>query len=169
MAAAVATANSKKAVRTSCTVYENPLAISTNEDPKKTSLFTTYEIKWETFGRGRRTFLGQKRDFPLMQEMSNWLYDLTHFNSDDPSLVEKDWDLIHVSPGHLFIFLHLRAKDLQKRIHYPFKAPEGEWSSHPLPSATWIEHRNIDYWDFLAKRQQMRDQTVFSKTHMRIA
>ena len=105
MAAAVATANSKKAVRTSCTVYENPLAISTNEDPKKTSMFTTYEIKWETFGRGRRTFLGQKRDFPLMQEMSNWLHDLTPFNSDDPSLVEKDWDLIHVSPGHLFIFL----------------------------------------------------------------
>ena len=162
-------ANSKNTARTSCTVYENPLVMAEHEDPKKVSIFTAYEIRWETFGRGRRDFLGTKRDFPLMQELSNWLFDLAHFNSDDASLIEKEWDLIHVSPGHLFIFLHLRAKDLQKRIHYPFKAPDGGWSSRPLPTALWIEHRHLDYWDFLAKRQQVGDQPVFSKTRMRIA
>ena len=162
-----AAANSKKATNI-CTSYENPVAMSTNEDPKKASMFTAYEIKWETFGRGRKDFLGQKRDFPLMQEISNWLFDLAHFNSDDTSLVEKEWHLIHVSPRHLFIFLTLCAKNLQKWIHYPFKAPGGGWSSRPLPSATWTEHRHIDYWDFLAKRQQVRDQAAFSKTHMRI-
>ena len=164
-----AAANSKKA-NNMCTIYQNLTAMSPDEDPKKASIYTVYEVTWETLGRGKRdVFQGQKRDFPLMQDISNWLYDLTHFNTDDASMVEKEWQIVHVTPGHVFIFLYLCAKDLAKRIHYPFKPPGDGWSSRPLSSATWIEHRHEDYWDFLATRQKVHDQPAFSKTLMRIA
>ena len=155
--------------KTPTAIHKNPTAMSIDGDSKKASMCTVYEVTWETFGRGKRDFFqGQKRDFPLMEDISNWLYDLVHFNTDDTSMVEKEWQIVHVTPGHLFIFLALCAKDLAKRIHYPFKAPDGGWSSRPLASARWIEHRHDDYWDFLAKRQQVQDQPAFSKTLMRI-
>ena len=156
------------AARNICTVYENPFAIWTDETPKQARVFTTYEVTWETSGKGARDFLGHKRDFPLMQDISNWLLDLTHFNTDDTSLIAKDWHLVHITPGHLFIFLMLCAKDHQERIRYPFKSPVDGWSSRPLPSAMWIEHRPIDYWDFMHQRERFLSETAFAKTHIRI-
>ena len=153
------------AARNICTVYENPLAMWTDETPKKARVFTMYEV---IFDKSARDFLGHKRDFPLMQDISNWLVDLAHFNADDPSLIDKDWHLIHLTPGRLFIFLMLCTKDRQERIRYPFKSPVDGWSSRPLPSSTWVEHRPDDYWDFMHQRERLLEKTAFSKTHIRI-
>ena len=134
------------------------------EHSKKASMCTVYEIRWETMAQFQR----QKRDFPLTQDISNWLFDLIHYNTDDMTMVEKDWHIFHVTPGHLFVFLTLCAKDLQKRIQYPFKAPGGGWTSRPLPSATWTEHRYSDYWNFIVKLNEMRGKPSFSKTRVKI-
>ena len=152
-----------------CTVYQNPFAIWDDEtNNKQARVFTTYEVTWETSGQDAKNFLGHKRDFPLMQEISNWLLDLANFNTDDMNLIAKDWHLIHVKPGHLFIFLMLCAKDHHERIRYPFKSPVDGWSSRPLPSGKWIEHRPIDYFDFMRQRERFLSDPAFSKTHIRI-
>ena len=150
-----------------CTVYQNPFAIWSDAASKHSRVFTTYEVTWQT-DKDAKDFPGHKRDFPLMQEISTWLLDLAQFNTDHMDLIAKDWHLIHVIPGRLFIFLMLCAKDNHERIRYPFQSPIDGWSSRPLPSATWIEHRPIDYFDFMRQRERFLTEPAFSKTHIRI-
>ena len=151
-----------------CTVYQNPFAVWGDVSQKRARVFTTYEVTWETSNQDVKNFMGPKRDFTLVQEISNWLLDLVSCNTDDPNLIAKDWYLIHVQPGRLLIFLMLCSRDNHERLRYPFKAPTDGWNSRPLPSATWIEHRPIDYFDFINQRERFLKEPAFSKTHLRI-
>ena len=151
-----------------CTVHQNPFAIWTDAACRHSRVFTTYEVTWQNSGKDAQDFSGHKRDFPLMQEISTWLLDLAQFNTDDMNLIAKDWHLIHVMPGRLFIFLMLCARDHHERIRYPFQSPIDGWSNRPLPSAQWIEHRPIDYFDFMRQRERFLGEPAFSKTHIRV-
>ena len=151
-----------------CTVYKNPFALWTDESQKRVKVFTTYEVTWQTSTQDIKNFMGHKRDFTLVQDISNWLLDLVNSNADDPNLIAKDWYLVHVQPGRLLIFLMLCARDNHQRLSYPFKAPTDGWTSRPLPTATWIEHHPIDYFDFIHQRERFLKDPAFSKTHLRI-
>ena len=124
-----------------------------SSQPKKSSLFTLYKIKWACdIHQAQDT----KRNFQVISAISNWLFELVTHNTDDIGMVERDWQIFHVSPGCIFVYLHLCAEDLQQRIQYLFKAPARGWSNRPLPSAEWTEHPYAEYWDFCADRQRMQ-------------
>ena len=123
------------------------------EQSKKSSMCTSYEIKWAC---DTRQWKDNKRNFQLTSTIADWLFDLVHYNTDEITMVERDWQIFHVAPGRVFVFIHLCAEDLKKRIQYPFKAPASGWMDRPLPNAEWTEHPYTDYWDFFTDRQKMQ-------------
>ena len=123
-----------------------------SSQPKKSSLFTLYKIQWACDTQAQDT----KRHFQLTSTISNWLFELVSHNTDEIGMVERDWQIFYVSPGCIFVYLHLCAEDLQQRIQYPFKAPARGWSNRPLQNGEWKEHPYADYWDFCADRQRMQ-------------
>ena len=138
------------------------------DGPKRKSIWTSYDLRWKP---QPDDFLGQTGDFSLVSELSRWLFDLAWMNSDDMSKMEKEWWIFHVTPGHIIIFLHLLASDLQPRIQYPLKRPGCGWSDSPLPfihSAICTEHDYDDFWEFHLAIQKLHLQPVFSETHQRV-
>ena len=142
--------------------------MATGDKPMKKSIWTSYELRWEPQSDD---FLGQTGDFLLVTDLSRWLFELAWLNSNDMSKMEKEWWIFHVTPGHIIIFLHLLASDLQPRIQYPIKRPTCGWTDSPLPSipsAMCTEHSYSNFWDFHVAIQKLHLQPVFSETHQRI-
>ena len=124
-----------------------------------------YEIKWD-WGAEETFREDYRKDFPLVKNLSDWLCDLSTCNIDDNGKVEREWDVIHKTPGHIFLFLNLFSDDLSRRIHYPFTEPEN-WESKPLPHAEWTETWVDMYDDFVIKRQELEVGSLFSMTRVR--
>ena len=135
------------------------------QKPKQTHLSMIYEITWDC---DPKELKGQQRDFPIIKQISDWLTDLTVANVDDLGMVEREWWILHVTPGHLMVFLHLCAKDLIPRIQHPLKEPYS-WSSKPFthPGVTWTEAIYFDYWAFLVRLNGVRDRPLYSLTSVR--
>ena len=137
------------------------------EQSKNVRVCVGYEIKWAC---DIREFDDQKtRDFPMIKKISDWLWDMTSCNVENISKTQREWHIIHKTPGHLFIFLSLFSDDLSQQIMYPFKEPSN-WPSGPLPSsAIWTEILYDDYWDFIVEMRKKEDaDPIFSKTRVRI-
>ena len=108
------------------------------------------------------------QDFPLMKNLSDWLCDLTSTNiaGDGLTTVERQWYIFHRMPSHIIIFLDLFSKDLSKRIQYPFKELEN-WKNRPLQRANWKETRINLYNELVMERQELEEQGLYSKTHVK--
>ena len=132
------------------------------EQSKKVNVCMVYEIKWEC---DMRQLEGKKRDFQITKNLSDWLCDMTTYNIDNISKVEREWHILHVTPGHLVVFLTLCSDDLSPRIQYPFMEPDN-WPSRPLPSAEWTE-QPYDYWNFLVRLQGLQLKPLYSTTRVR--
>ena len=139
--------------------------MATGHGPVKKSLWTSYELLWKPTSDD---FLELTGDFWLTQYVEHWLMELTHLNTDDLSKVDKEWWIFHITQGHIFIFLHLVASDLQPRIRYPLKMPGCGWADSPIPSALCTEHSYNAYWDFRVKIQELQLKPVLSESHQRI-
>ena len=125
-----------------------------------------YEIKWECDPQKLQE--KKTRDVPIIRNLSDWLSDLTNHNVDDITMIEKNWHIFHVTPGHVIVFLYLSAKDLTPRISYPFEEPK-DWPSRPLPPSTeWREEVYTEYWDFLVKMNTLQTKQLISNTYVRI-
>ena len=124
-----------------------------------------YEIKWDC---DPEELEGKQRDFLIVRRLSDWLTELTVANVDDLSMVEREWWILHVTPGHLMVFLHLCAKDLTPRIQCPLKEPYS-WSSKPLhhPRVQWTEELYFDYWAFLVRLNEVRNKPLYSLTSVK--
>lgn len=110
----------------------------------------------------------KKTDFPIKQTIAAWLHDLVSGNVDDVAKVGKEWHILHVTPGHLLVFLPLRSKDLSRQIQYPFKEPYYCPANRPLPSAEWTEQLYSDYWNFVVRLRGLQEKPLFSDTRVRI-
>ena len=141
------------------------IAQASKEQSKQTHLSMIYEIKWDC---DPKELKGKQRDFLIIRQLSDWLTDLTVANVDDLGMVEREWWILHVTPGHLLVFLHLCAKDLIPRIQHPLKEPYS-WSSKPLshPRVQWTEELYFDYWAFLVRLNVVRNQPVYSLTSVK--
>ena len=108
--------------------------------------------------------------FPLMKNLSDWLYDLTSTNidgdGDGVTTVECEWHILLRTPGHIFVFLSLFSEDLSKRVQYPFKELEN-WENRPLPLANWKETWIHMYDELVIKRQELEAPELYSKTHVK--
>ena len=141
------------------------IAQASKEKNKQTHLSMIYEIKWDC---DPKELKGKQRDFLIIRQLSDWLTDLTVANVDDLGMVEREWWILHVTPGHLLVFLHLCAKDLIPRIQHPLKEPYS-WSSKPLshPRVQWTEELYFDYWAFLVRLNGVRCQPLYSLTSVK--
>ena len=109
-----------------------------------------------------------------MKNLLDWLCDLTSTNidgdgdgdGDGVTTVEREWHVLHRTPGHIFVFLSLFSEDLSKRIQYPFKEPEN-WKNRPLPRANWKETCMNVYDELIIKRQELEAQELYSKTYVK--
>ena len=139
--------------------------MSTVQDSKKPHVSMVYEIKWNC---DPKELEGKQRDFLITRKISDWLTDLTAANIDDFSMVEREWWILHVTPGHLVVFLYLCAKDLTPRIQCPLKEPFS-WSSKPLghPSIELTEELYFDYWSFLVRLNGLRAKPLYSLTSVK--
>lgn len=130
-------------------------------DAEFNRLSLVYEIDWacppDAFYQDIR------RDFPLVQSLSNWLCDVTACNTNDLDNVTREWYIVHKTPGHIFLFLSLYSDDLEYRIQYPFTPPEN-WISKPLVNARWVETRVGTYDELTKKRQEIETPPIFSRT-----
>ena len=126
-----------------------------------------YEIRWEC-EEEKYFHENCKKDFPLMKNLSDWLCDLasTNIDGDGIATVEREWHILHRTPGHIFVFLSLFSEDLSKRIQYPFKEPEN-WENRPLPLANWKETWIPMYDELVIKRQELEAQGLYSKTRVK--
>ena len=142
--------------------------MSTEPVVKTPHIWTSYEVTW-TPDPG--DFAGIiPGDFWLIHHIERWLIDLVWLNTDDLSKVDKEWWIFHVTPGHVFIFLHLVVADLKPGIQTPLKLPVCGWSESPIPSCTSFttEEHYKTFWDFHVKVSEMRLKPVFSEHHRRI-
>ena len=141
------------------------IAQDSKEQDKKTHVSMVYEINWDC---DPEELEGKQRDFLIIRQLSDWLTDLTVANVDDLGMVEREWWILHVTPGHLLVFLHLCAKDLTPRIQHPLKEPYS-WSSKPLshPRVQWTEELYFDYWGFLVRLNGVRDKPLYSLTSVK--
>ena len=131
---------------------------------KKTNLSMIYEITWEC---DPKELEGKKRDFHIIRQIQDWLTDLTVANVDTLEYVEREWWIMHITPGHLMVFFHLYAKDLHPRIQHPLNDPHS-WMSKPLshPRVQWSEEVYFDYWSYLVRLNGARQQPMYSCTHV---
>ena len=137
--------------------------LKTNE--KHDWVCVVYEIEWD-YNADKTFHEDFQKDFPLTKNLSDWLCDLTARNIDDNGMVEREWYILHKTPGHIFVFLSLFSDDLSYRIHYPFTEPEN-WETRPLKSAKWTETWVPYYDELVIQRQEIEAQQLFSETRIR--
>ena len=127
-----------------------------------------YEIRWEC-EEEKYFHESYNKDFPLIKNLSDWLCDLASTNidgdGDGVTTVEREFHILHRTPGHIFVFLSLFSEDLSKRIQYPFKEPEN-WENRPLPLANWKETWIPMYDELIIKKQELEAQGLYSKTRV---
>ena len=134
--------------------------MSAEQSKKFVLVCAVCEIKWEC---DIREFHEKTRDFPIIKSVSDWLYELTTYNVDDITKAEREWHILHRSPGHLLVFLSIFTDNITRQVQYPFKEPD----NRPLPSAKWTEQLYEDYWDFVVELREKEAKPLFSKLRVR--